>query len=97
MNAIRKKQKAALGPDDYYKAELIFNVEREPEVTMSVRITESLRDELRAFCKEHNIPQQKFIVEAVKEVFSRVKSELAATDPLEDARGVAQKEAQGES
>jgi predicted DNA binding CopG/RHH family protein len=78
-NVLKKRQKAALGPADYYQANLIFNVPPEREVTMSVRINEKLRDEVRTFCKQHGIPQQTFITEAVKEVWDRIKKEMEAT------------------
>jgi len=72
-----EKQKAALGQEDFYKARLIFNVKLEPEVTISVRVAESLRDEMREFCKQQGIQQTYFISEAIKEVLFRVKKELA--------------------
>jgi len=89
---IEKEQKAALSADEFYRAKLIFNVQPEPEVTLSVRITEALRDEMRAFCRTHNIQQQYFITEAVKEVLYRIKREMAETAELEDARQTARKE-----
>jgi len=92
-NKVEEKQREELTEDEFYKAKLIFNVEPTPEVMMSVRIEEALRDELREFCKMHNIPQQHFIAEAIKEVLSRVKRELEATAPIEDAR----KQARGEA
>lgn len=90
---IAKKQRQALGAEEFYKAKLIFNVEPTPEVMMSVRIEEALRDELRTFCREHNIQQQTFVVEAIKEVLYRVKRELEANSELEAAR----KQARGEA
>jgi hypothetical protein len=94
---VEKEQRKVLGEEDFYKAKLIFNVEPIPEVMMSVRIEEGLRDELRDFCRQHNIQQQHFIAEAIKEVLYRVKRELEAASPLEEARGVAQKQARGEA
>ena len=76
MSDLKSKQEEMLGPVDSYRAKLILNVEREPEVILSVRIAENLRDEMRAFCKEHDISQHKFVTEAVKEVLSRIKHEL---------------------
>jgi len=89
---ITKKQKAALTQEEFYKARLIFNVQPEPEVTLSVRMTEALRDEMRKFCVEHRIQQQYFINEAVKEVLSRIKKEMADTAEVEEARQAARKQ-----
>lgn len=89
---IAKQQQEVLTPDEFYKAKLIFHIDPEPEVTLSVKMTEGVRDEMRAFCRKYNIQQQKFVTEAIKEVLYRLKREMEASEELETAR----KQARGE-
>ena len=62
----------------YYKARLVLNEKREPFISVQARMPKSVVLAMRAFCREHDIRQQDFMTEAVKEVLDRLEKELAA-------------------